>query len=90
MPTPEAVREECYSRLLWSAYDGLAKFYEANPHLLGDARMVRAYEESINGMKVVISILNEYQITRKPIGMTGAIIIPSNIEGLKGGPDEPK
>lgn len=48
--------------------DGIAAFYTSHPALFGDARSQDAVDHSLVGLRAILTVLEDYEITRKARG----------------------
>ncbi len=58
-------RAECYDRVRSVMRDGIAAFYTAHPKLFGDTRSQDAVDHSLVGLRKILDVLEDYEITRK-------------------------
>lgn len=65
--TPDQARRECYQRLRVSMNSGVKAYYKKHPERLDDARSQDAITYSLHGLKHLLEILDEYEITKKKL-----------------------
>ncbi len=64
MTSPDA-RAECYDRVRSVMRDGIAAFYTTHKTLFGDQRSSDAIDHSLVGLRKILDVLEDYEITRK-------------------------
>lgn len=58
-------RQECYDTIIKAAKEGLARYYQEYPELIGDERSKEAIAWSTRGVERVLRILDGYTISRR-------------------------
>lgn len=61
-------RAECYDAIIRAAKEGLARYYQEYPHMIGDDRSKEAIAWSTRGIERLLRILDGYEITKREGG----------------------
>lgn len=75
-PVPRAIprrrasddpRAECYARIRDCMKDGMREYYQTHPDRLGDPRQSDAISASMDGLRCIFEVLDDYDLHFRPL-----------------------